>query len=92
MNHEIYTLCTSFGDFDIHIDSKAENKEEAALNVLKNEILNAKCRQAYYDNDNHIYAVDIGFYYGSKVVEIHSMLNNEDYATQIAAEQLIEEL
>lgn len=87
-----YSLETSFGDFEIDIPENTENHEQFALNELIECIQASKCRQSYPDDNGFIHSVDIGFYYGSKVVDLSIPVKCENEATNAASEQLIAEL
>lgn len=85
-------LSTSFGDFDVFVDENIKDKEKQAVEELIENLHAANCKESYLDSDGKVYAVEIGFYYGSKYVELDEPCDNENEATVIAAEKLIEDL
>lgn len=90
---DTFALNTSFGDFDIYIDEDDKTKqEENAVQELIENLNAANCKQAYYNSDNKIYAVEIGFYYGSQYVELECLQDDENEATIQAANKLIQDL
>lgn len=94
MSFTTHFLSTPFGDFDIDISIDAKNKEAAAIEELTSNLNAADLREAYFDKDGNVYAVDVGFYYGSHYVELEdtNKTDDEDIATVIAVNQLISDL
>lgn len=87
-----FFLNTPFGDFDLHIEENCSDKEQAAIEELKENLESSNCGQAYRDDDNNVYAVLVSFYYGSHYVELDEPVEDENEATIIASNQLISEL